>query len=419
MRGKRDWGLGIGDWRTGIKALTPLAPRPLPFALRASGRARGVSLIEVLISVFVLSVGMLGLAALLPVGRMTILETTKADRSGDCGRAALRDLKIRRMLDSEAWAHGFPDTVTEVVDQTNIWTAIWDETRAQGSPPSRGARSLVIDPLARSKSLLTATDTTRIFGKTFAASDVPIPRVMLKPLVWDRVASQTILLAPRRTLAERIFVWPDDLVLSMPEEMSPPQPMGRPRLLQDVNGSNVMSGDYSWFATVTPAVRPTPVLNAGAWQPIWPPDERLRFTVSIVVCYRRDFSERSVQLIDPNVATPFPDNGLGGGSVVLDDLISNDAISVRENQWVALCSRLTGLCKWYRVVGISDDAHPTKTNRINRLTLSGPDWQPSVDSSSSYRDSNGSYDYMVALGASVIGVYTTTVELDQDPAWRN
>ena len=64
---------------------------------------RGVSLMEVLISIFVLSVGLLGLAALIPVGNYSALETGKADRAGMCGRAAIRDLKVRRLLEPAFW----------------------------------------------------------------------------------------------------------------------------------------------------------------------------------------------------------------------------------------------------------------------------------------------------------------------------
>ena len=49
---------------------------------------RGISLMEVLISIFVLSIGMLGVAALIPVGRFSIVETSKADRGAACGQAA-------------------------------------------------------------------------------------------------------------------------------------------------------------------------------------------------------------------------------------------------------------------------------------------------------------------------------------------
>ena len=50
----------------------------------------GISLMEVLISTFVLSIGLLGLAALIPVGRFAIVQTAKSDRAGACGRAGGR-----------------------------------------------------------------------------------------------------------------------------------------------------------------------------------------------------------------------------------------------------------------------------------------------------------------------------------------
>ena len=85
---------------------SPLSPLPSPLSPSLSPsrtRRRGISLLEVLAAIGVLSVGLLGLAALLPIGIFTIGEATKADRAGQCGRAALRDIVVRRMLDSSYW----------------------------------------------------------------------------------------------------------------------------------------------------------------------------------------------------------------------------------------------------------------------------------------------------------------------------
>ena len=79
-------------------------------------------------------------------------------------------------------------------------------------------------------------------------------------------------------------------------------------------------------------------------------------------------------------------------------------IAVKENDWVALCSP-SGLCRWYRIASIGD-TNPTDTTQY--LTLIGPDWIPTPGK-----------DQLVALGQSVIGVYTTTVDLDTDPTWKN
>ena len=50
---------------------------------------RGITLMEVLISIFVLSIGLLGVAAIIPLGQLALWETAKADRCGACGRAAM------------------------------------------------------------------------------------------------------------------------------------------------------------------------------------------------------------------------------------------------------------------------------------------------------------------------------------------
>ena len=86
-------GTGVSPVFRGCTGETPVPP----------SRRRGVSLMEVLISVFVLSMGLIGMAALLPLGRFAINETGKADRAGACGRAALREIKVRHMLDPTYW----------------------------------------------------------------------------------------------------------------------------------------------------------------------------------------------------------------------------------------------------------------------------------------------------------------------------
>ena len=63
----------------------------------------GVSLLEVLVSMFVMLVGLVGVAALLPVGQHSLAEAVKADRVGACGRAGLREAKIRGILDPSNW----------------------------------------------------------------------------------------------------------------------------------------------------------------------------------------------------------------------------------------------------------------------------------------------------------------------------
>ena len=163
---------------------------------------RGISLLEILIATFVLAIGLLGLAALLPVGRFAIVETGKADRAGACGRAALRDVNVRRMLDYTTWSPPIGGGVTDV------------------SP-------FVIDPLGYA-----STITVNLGGATG-----PISRMtLLSPATGIQYTLAE---------AEQVFTWQDDLVFDMPEDVTM-----RPSIMTTGLDSQ---GDYSWFLTVTPA----------------------------------------------------------------------------------------------------------------------------------------------------------------------
>ena len=71
-------------------------------ALRGGAR-RGITLLEVLISMFVLLIGLMGVAAMIPAGRFEILQGTKGDQAAMVGRAAFRDLKVRGYLNPASW----------------------------------------------------------------------------------------------------------------------------------------------------------------------------------------------------------------------------------------------------------------------------------------------------------------------------
>ena len=358
MRGIRDWGLGIRrrrkaegggrkiwDLGFGIWDLPnpkPRAPNPSPLSPRS-----GITLLEVLVSIFILAVGLLGAAALIPIGKLALIKTNVSDRTGACGRAAMRDVEVRRMLDYRYWY------------------------------PASGDNVFVIDPLGVSSGLAGALG--------------PLPRVNMRVLP-DMAA---LPLTPAQ--ADAIFRWQDELTFDDPSNAT-----GRPRgFVRDNNGVvapfpqlpsepaltppliplNLNSGNFSWFLTVCPSPSDINQVPVGL---------RRNYTVSVVVCYKRDFTGGEYASL-----VTFPAGiGYGGGTIQ----VTTPAVleHIKTDQWVMLASIDTRVAKWYRVVGVGDQY----------LSLVGPDWDV---------DTYNNPTMVVVEG--VTGVYTTTVHLDAHCIW--
>jgi prepilin-type N-terminal cleavage/methylation domain-containing protein len=399
MRGIRDWGLGIGGkWRrlactiarcTGncMKEVTQrcegakkektashfslaslrlcVNPAPVsnPQSLIPNPSPRGMTLLEVLISMGVLLLGLLGVAALIPIGKAAMSETNKADRTGACGRAALRDVRVRRMLDSSNWA----------------------------STP--GSAVFIIDPLGSAN--LSGGTATKYFGGV-AGSDTGTTKTVQR-ITLNNVSS-----------VDDVFRWHDDLKFTVPEnvhERPAPPSIG------------AYDGDFSWFVTVAPQI----VLDTSNNQ-----FTTNQSTVSIVVCWKRlfaaaanniDAGETLVNTSCGVTTDPIVDSGgavVGGyGGIGIQYPVAKSKVMPKENEWVllyALNSSTTPAtirqATWYRVVSAGSDGTTT------RATLVGPDWHGGLNASG---NPDTAANLIVVKG--VIGVYTTTVKLDDNMVW--
>ncbi len=163
-------------------------------------RMRGVSLLEVLISIFVLSIGLMGVAALLPVGGFNIAQANKADRSATCGRAALRDIKVRNLLDRTKW-----------------------------TDPGSATTPTLLDPLGMAVEFPYCGYVTFTSGSPLAT----IPRVGLADMPGS--------------VARRVFIAEDELVFVRPDNQDE-----RPVILNDGTGVRPTKGNYSWMVMVSP-----------------------------------------------------------------------------------------------------------------------------------------------------------------------
>jgi hypothetical protein len=374
-------------------------------------------LLEVLIATFVLSIGLLGLASLIPVGRFAMVETAKSDRSGACGRAALRDVQVCQMVNPFTWRHTVNAAGTANAN-LNLNPAVDAATGFFQAP----GLSYAIDPLLIASDYA-ANVTTNLGTINYFPYSTAVPALA----TMRRVTLAGLLAAglPSLPLAERGFRWRDDLLFDIPKDADL-----RPHVPLDAAGNplpNAHEGSYSWLVTVTPDTAETG-MPAGA---------KRRYIVSAVVFYKRDLA------VEPAATTPsertVTANMIGGGYSGGDVLLTSPNaawLEVRENQWLMLCgqSRIStgpgttragpGVFRWYRIVAAGEIDTLTDPNRPRRyVTLAGPDWNInawcSQDNNQVLNDDDNDGTHAEAEAAlfgdakqGVVGVYSTTVELN-------
>ena len=434
-----------------------------------TARRRGVSLIEVLVAVFVLTFGLMGIAMVIPAGRHQMIEAAKSDRGSACGRAVINDMQIRGWLDPNGW---------QQIRRTAPLGAAVNGQVIYGD-------TYLLDPAFFRASLAAGNPMVQFFPYSRYSSE---QKPMRRP--WpERALARRVSPLISQAIADRITTWADDLVFSLDGDAQRPR-----QFFQWDNGEGaaypVLPGDgaavtvgtdqparrtnegkFSWAAMVTPLVS---ARYDGTWVDAPPPTPYpmintsgiARFEVSVVVFYRRNFycpitSELapSTGVADINTETVrersvyarLDGGGIGGGDVLLfipgDGTNSTDLptsyLNVRKNQWIMLkgLDRAGAIevpassgnwyqptvCKWYRVVGVDEvfpdgnmpapeitdptDSTKTITGRGRYVTLAGPDWNlDTVPSAPEAFDSQLDIAE-AAIVDDVVGVYTTVIEV--------
>jgi hypothetical protein len=437
---------------------------------------RGVSLLEVLISIFVLSLGLLGVAAVIPVGRHMIREAAKSDRASACGHAVLNDIKVRGMLRPGSWRAPTGDALGCLTELPPSGYGSQERGYLLGE-------SYAIDSMYIGIHLQPPTGSTADHWNDFpynvAAPGTPVVPgrlgrwTRLQRVTWTGVQpppGRPQLGAP---LAATVFQWHDDLLIpvSSDETERPAQYM-----LTDPRGGEwkaEIAGDYSWLATVSPAAETYDFVNyfgdPSANPPELPdylpyvfPRNAPLYDVSVAVFYKRDFTVPGGDFGDEppaerQVVLHFLGGGIGGGDVRLFPLRRSSGVlapggdpdaaeylDVKKNEWMMVSGyfpyhyfndapavmdgaiRLIGVHKWYRIVAAgetaSEDINENDTldagedlnnndliDSYRDVTLDGPDWNPRWGD----WDDNGAPDAVLAtLLSGVIGVYTTTIEME-------
>lgn len=342
---------------------------------------RGLSLTEVLISTFVVVVGLLSLAALLPVGMHEVAMSVRADAASAVGRAAWKQIKVHDMLrpvreDGQGLffqprstsapyfqqyvCESDQNDVPEITPVQVIRRRLPDGSVRRILPfaiPDTGA--FVIDPYGLSRVMASNSTVARELAvfpcmrpgdNTVSSSILRLPRLTIgRPnngiLIAPFTSQQLQQIPPtypssalQESAARMLVTSTDDPSFGDADEAL----IGRPqRVVVDMNGNptNTLNqnaqlefgGQYTWFITVNPilgeqpkdAVRPNPCQDDSGWAQRRPFYWR-RYEASVAVVHRRPLPATSTSEGDH----PFPrqaecrasvrfTTGLGGGDVTL------------------------------------------------------------------------------------------------------
>lgn len=395
----------------------------------------GISLIEVLIAVFVLTFGLMSVAMVIPAGRYMMVEAAKSDRGSACGRAALNDMKIRGWL-----LPGQNDVDWVTRDAGGGLNSVF----RNGLHISYGD-AFAIDPLFYAIDANKGNAVMRHFPYRNPGVTQAAPEMVLMTRIT--VANGGTILPFE--VADRICTWRDDLIFSTLSDEDRPRlsvkwPNGDVSVFQEPDPKPLRAsyeGKFSWLATVVPVLGYTGdiLLDPNQDQEIDEVRQTIRgitqYEISIVVLYARDLYCPTRDDLNLDTATPkersvyarMDGSGIGGGDVYL---MSNkrDWLELRKNNWIMLKGREIAsqignfqvhrkVFKWYRVVNVADiEASVTLPNGSadgfgRFVTLAGPDWQ--VDT----QPPPGAFDPAVDIAEAaiiddVVGVYTTIVDVN-------
>lgn len=388
---------------------------------------RGITLLEVLVALLVLTVGLVGVAALLPIGKYEMEQAAKSDRAAVLGQAAFRDLQVRGLLSPLRWSQvsGGP-----VLDPTT-----GGRTLALFSPPL--LPPLVLDPLAVTYPANGVVPgwfpTSPLPGD---ATNLPMYRFTL-PEFSVAGALPAALRDMRHIAARRLFASPDELVFDVPR-MAELRPRLQPRWLpggdgrwgaanmDDDNNQTVddaseagwpgsddlamrtSTGDFSYLVTIAPNI--SEMFDNLLYESVGDAQSTKHYTVSVVVFYKRDLltppntppqptptspppPERMVWCDFPYHVPGTPQPSIAGGTVRLRTDRGAKWIDVKPGQWILFTAYIPDptfdhppgsgngrqrLAAWYRIVsvGVGNTDQANQAWYFRDVTLAGADWYP-------------------------------------------
>ncbi len=348
----------------------------------------GVSLLEVIFSIGVALVGLVGIAALLPAAGVQANRGALADSAARYGAGAVREFHVRSMGNPLTW---------------RWYDGGGGGFRAPSVAELRAGNSFCIDPRFVAQGNVSSDHAGR--ARFPYSGALWMPRITLAPNVTATGGTFMGVLQ-----ASQVFTSDDALVFDLPQDrtLGPVQNFSLSSSNQPLRRS--ATGTLSWLATVVPKLDRVGNLT----------DE---YTLSVVVFARRIIdpvlnnaaaaSERTAFVRD------FYGDGIGGGDLQLGAANKSD-LELRTGDWVMFSGmkpRLGGLDpiqvhKWYRVLNAGEEVTPDSGEWSRDVTLIGPDWD--------WRQLltlSGSRTTQVTVARGVVAVFEKTIRLETSSLW--
>jgi hypothetical protein len=372
------------------------------------GQSRGgISLLEIMISIGVVGIGLIGVASLIPLAHYKASEGVREERKALFGKRAYREFFVQQFDHPGSWlgnGQGSPywvwhtgqnpyDIYNGATGQVILQTYCFD-------PHWVAARMSLAQP---------------VLSRTFPDDGPPdslVPRITVLAYRPEILRESLILhggtpaVASSRTAgfvsnpsfmslarADQIFRLQDDLIIETSDD---PNDFPRQTYLSESSGGytaplpvkRLAHGGFSWMATLVPELNSV-VSPADASTII--PYLNNRYKLSIVVFNQRNlmgnFAEEVVAQVAPNslmtgAIKEIVINEIGPSPPVIENV---GVRHIRAGDWIALIQKSVVLpppqpiftsLVWYQVV--STDEQASDTTMMRQLSLNGPDWNPNA-----------------------------------------
>ena len=318
---------------------------------------RALSLIEVLVSIFVVSVGLLGIAALLPIAHYDTRQGTINDVTALVGKHGWRNVRTRGITQPRNWIYS---TGSEVFNQTlGLWFADVHDPLNPYTP-----KAFVIDPRFVARHQGTQGTQKKYFPYTEVIPPyMAMERITLRADPLQTPGNNGQLTPMSEQLADQVFVWQNDLVfhVSSDADVIAVQQFTKNG---DNNVKRQFNARYSWLATVVPVTGDL-------------------YRISVVVFHDRVLpQDLSMDNISERVVdVEFTGGGYAGGDVRLTSSEKAE-LEVDNGEWLMLIPPAdgfapgvapTGINRWYRVAKTSGDPEPEDDDFVRDVVLAGPD----------------------------------------------